>query len=119
MLRNPLDPQVLLRSRISQSEFSATGLAGSSVIATIAAGLVAWLNLSIKAISSGHLPDRDVAMSSESGVIIVGQSRRRRVSIHDTSWPRDFRRRQPGSAAKCDTPVPVRKIRSYLLCTSG
>jgi hypothetical protein len=112
-------PDDSLRSNISQSAASANGLFRLSVIATIAAGREASSNLSTNATASPDIPDRDVTTSSESGVTSSGLSSSRPASIHHVAQPRETNRRQLGSAAKCDPPIPVKTIRSCRARTNG
>src|ERR1700742_925160 len=116
MFKNPLVlPEDWLRNKISLSATPAKGLARSSVRAIIAAGLVFSDKVVISATTSSLLPDRDVATSNEFGVISSGLVMSWRASIQQTSRPPEVKRRQLGSAAKCDAPAPARMIRSWSL----
>src|ERR1700733_9393792 len=116
MFKNPLGlPRDWLRNRISLSATPAKGLARSSVSAIIAAGLVFSDKVVISATTSSLRPDRDVATSNEFGVISPGLAMSWRASVQHTSRPPEVNRRQLGSAATCDAPVPVRMIRSWSL----
>ena len=90
----------------------ASGLSGSLVTATRAAARATGPRRPVMATTSALAPDCEVTTSRVPGVISPGASSSCPLSVHQAGWPASTSRRQPGSAAKWEEPMPVSTMRS-------